>query len=482
MKVLRLVYHPIGGRRKHRDRLSIIAEILKGAKKGSLRTQITYKASLSSAQLRELLPVLLDSDLLEVNEIAKNTIYKTTNKGLKYLQRYTEIGELLKKTRTRLNIKEGEMVVVTYTSAMDKMKVFSAFIREGLENGDLVDYTYPDEEKETVRAKLKENGIDVEKYEKKGALNLNGLSEWYMPDGKFDKERAFRMEFETRAEAKRKGYKHFRALEDLGDFSFLNGQWQTYTDYWDNPIWEIPSGTYTELLDYTPFIMELTAFNVEGIDEAQLAEMLKAFWVGNPAYTVFIDLLEYTNAFSKLLNIPHKKLVGRKILLEFDPASEYEKVIRSLAKEAIANVCPVFVFTSPASIIHASLAKQPAVKFFLLSTSTPTPESKAENEVILPAKNMTLLKDTLNKVLDEYAPTNVFMIFDKLSELINLVGFDKTYKFLLDVTEMLPQTKATAIFLLNKSAHEPQVVSRIRGLFHNLLTSDKDGLKVVKLS
>jgi len=88
----------------------------------------------------------------------------------------------------------------------------------------------------------------------------------------------------------------------------------------------------------------------------------------------------------------------------------------------------------------------------------------------------------LSKVLDEYALTNVFMVFDKLSELINLVGFDKTYKFLLDVTEMLPQTKATAIFLLNKSAHEPQVVSRIRGLFHNLLTSDKDGLKVVKLS
>ena len=477
-----MVYHPSGGRRKHRDRLSIIAEILKGAREGSLRTQITYKASLSSAQLREFLPVLLDSDLLEVNEIAKNTVYKTTNRGLKYLQCYTEIGELLNKARTRINIKEGEQVVVTYTSAVDKMKVFSAFVREGLENGDLVDYGYPDEESETVRAKLKEHGIDVEKYEREGALVLDGLSEWYMPDGKFDGERAFRMEFEARAEAKRKGYKHFRALEDLGDFSFLNGQWQTYVDYWDAPIWEIPSGSYTELLDYTPFVMELTAFNVEGIGEAQLAEMLKAFWVGNPAYTVFIDLLEYTNAFSKLLNIPHKKLIGRKILLEFDPASEYEKVIRSLAKEAIANVYPVFVFTSPTSILHAGLAKQPAVKFFLLSTSTPTPESKAENEVILPAKNMVLLTDALNKVLDEYALTNVFVVFDKLSELINLVGFDKTYKLLLDVTEMLPQTKATAIFLLNKSAHEPQVVSRIRGLFHNLLTSDKDGLKVVKLS
>ncbi|MGD8543765.1 MAG: MEDS domain-containing protein [Candidatus Bathyarchaeota archaeon] len=477
-----MVCNSRGGRRKHRDRLSIIAEILKGAKEGSLRTQITYKAGLSSAQLRDFLPVLLDSNLIEVNEIAKNTIYKTTNKGLRYLQHYTEIGELLKKTRTRLNIKEGELVVVTYTSAVDKMKVFSAFIREGLENGDLVDYAYPDEESETVRATLKEHGIDVEKYERQGALVLNGLSEWYMPDGKFDKERAFKMEFEARAEAKRKGYKHYRALEDVGDFSFLNGQWQIYTDYWDNPIWVIPSGTYTELLNYTPFVIELNAFNVEGIGEAQLAEMFKAFWVGNPAYTVFIDLLEYTNAFSKLLNMSHNKLIGRKILLEFDPTSEYEKIVNRLANEAIANVSPVFIFTTPKSIIHSSLAKQPAVKFFLLSTSTPTPKSKAENEVILPAKNMVSLKNTLNKVLDEYALTNVFLVFDKLSELINLVGFDKTYKFLIDVIEMLPQTKATAIFLLNKGAHEPQVVSRIRGLFHNLLTYDKDEIKVAKLS
>jgi len=76
----------------------------------------------------------------------------------------------------------------------------------------------------------------------------------------------------------------------------------------------------------------------------------------------------------------------------------------------------------------------------------------------------------------------VFLVFDNLSGLIELVGFDKAYKFLLYVIDILPQTKATAIFLLNKSAHEPQVVSRIRGLFHNLLTYEKDGLKIVKTS
>jgi len=381
-----------------------------------------------------------------------------------------------------LNIGEGEQVVVTYTSAVDKMKVFSAFIHEGLENGDLVDYGYPDEESETFRAKLKEHGIDVEKYEREGSLFPGSLTEWYVPDGKFNKERAIRMGLDLRAEAKRKGYKHFRSLEDLGDFSFLDGQWQTYIDYWNDPRWETPSDPNIEILDYSPFVIELTAFNVEGIGETQLDEMLKAFWATHPSYTLFIDLLEHTNAFSKLIGIPHKKLIDRKILLEFDPASDYEKTIDSLTKEATANVEPIFVFTSTTSILHTRLAKQPVVKFFLLSTSVSTPESRSENEVFLPTKNPALILDALSKVLEEYTHRNIFLVFDKLSELIVLMGFDKAYKFLLYVLDMLPPERTTALFILNKSAHEPQVVSRIRGLFQNLLTYDKDGLKIVKIS
>jgi len=286
---------------------------------------------------------------------------------------------------------EGALAVMTYTLAADKMKAFSAFIREGLENGDRVDYTYPDKESETVRAKLKEHGIDVDKYEKDDTLRMESLTEYYMPDGKFDKEKLIKKGLDDRVEAKRKGYKHLREIEDLGDFSFLDGQWQRYIDYWDNPAWETPSGSYTEILSYTSFMIELTAFNVEGIDEAQLDEMLKAFWAGDPAYTAFIDLLEYTNAFSKLMDISHKKLVGRKILLEFDPTFDYVEIIDSLTKEAKANVEPMFVFTSATSNLHTYLAKQPVVNFFLSSTSVSIPKSRSESEVILPAKNTALI-------------------------------------------------------------------------------------------
>ena len=385
---------------------------------------------------------------------------------------------------TILAIGEAEEIVVTYTSAVDKMKVFSAFIREGLENGDLVDYSYPDEESETVRVRLKKHGVNVEKYERESSLHLGSLTEYYLPNGKFDKNSLIRKGLQDRAEARRKGYKHYRALDDLGDFSFLGGRWQKYIDYWDDPAWENPSSLdlEPEILDYAPFVMELTAFDIESINEAQLDEMLRAFWVGHPSYTVFIDLFEYTDAFSQLLEFHHQHLVGPKFLLEFDPVSDYEKVVDRLAKESIANVEPLFIFTSSKSPVHSYLAKHPTIKFFLTSISTSIPKSTSDNKVLLPATNMPLILDALNEVVENHTNMKVCFVFDILSELLTTTGPQKAFVFLRQTLDMLSSEKITSVFLLNTSAHEPQVVSGIRGLFHNLLVYDKNGLEVVKTS
>jgi archaellum biogenesis ATPase FlaH len=178
----------------------------------------------------------------------------------------------------------------------------------------------------------------------------------------------------------------------------------------------------------------------------------------------------------------HQKLLGRKLLLEFDPTSSYEMIVVDFAREAMANLEPTFVFTSSTSAIYASLAEQHSIKFFLMLVSVSTPESISENEIVLPANNTALVLDSINKILETYTEENVFLVFDNLSRLIELVGFDKAYKFLLYMTDMLSSKKTTALFLLNKSAHEPQVVSRIRGIFHNLLTCEKDQIKIVKSS
>jgi len=81
---------------KRRDKLFIIAEILEIAKEGTLKTQIMYRANLSFTQLNDYLKFMLKIDLLDkVLQNDKET-YKTTAKGLDFLQRYHEITELLK--------------------------------------------------------------------------------------------------------------------------------------------------------------------------------------------------------------------------------------------------------------------------------------------------------------------------------------------------------------------------------------------------
>jgi hypothetical protein len=303
------------------------------------------------------------------------------------------------------------------------------------------------------------------------------------------------------AEAKRKGYKHIRELEDVGDFSFVNGQWQKWiTECWLDPRWDDPNVSEwveskgTGRGTYDPFIMEITAINVEHMKETEIAEILKAFGEGIFVPARFVDLLKDATLFSKSIGLDHEGLTGRKILLEFNPTSNYEKVVDSLAKESIANVEPLFVFTSSTSPLHRHLAKQLSVKFFLTSISTSTPKSTSENTMLLPAKSPSLILDTLNKVLETHvganicvggacrADANVCFVFDILSELLSTVGREKTFTFLRHALDMLSSEKTTSLFLLNTGAHKTEEVSSLRNLFSNQLAYSKNGLEIVKTS
>jgi len=86
--------------RKRRDRLGIMAEVLEIAKNGCLKTQIMYRANLSFAQLNEYLSFLLEVVLLkETNEDGKH-VYRTTRKGVSFLQNYYKTRDLLRRKST----------------------------------------------------------------------------------------------------------------------------------------------------------------------------------------------------------------------------------------------------------------------------------------------------------------------------------------------------------------------------------------------
>ncbi len=73
---------------KYRSRTDITAQILEAANGGVTKTKIMYKAFLSYAQLKEY---LIENGLLEY--IEGEQVYKTTDKGNRFLKIYNQIGE-----------------------------------------------------------------------------------------------------------------------------------------------------------------------------------------------------------------------------------------------------------------------------------------------------------------------------------------------------------------------------------------------------
>ena len=81
---------------KNRNRLGIVAIILTIAKNGALKTHLMYRANLSYTMLRDYLKFLKDNELLAESHYSeeKVTIYRTTDKGNRFLESYVALKEL----------------------------------------------------------------------------------------------------------------------------------------------------------------------------------------------------------------------------------------------------------------------------------------------------------------------------------------------------------------------------------------------------
>jgi predicted transcriptional regulator len=80
---------------RYRSRIDIISQILDAANGGNAtRSKITYKAFINYNQLKENLTALTEKDLLRYNEDTQT--FKTTEKGLRFLDTYNRIGDMIK--------------------------------------------------------------------------------------------------------------------------------------------------------------------------------------------------------------------------------------------------------------------------------------------------------------------------------------------------------------------------------------------------
>jgi predicted transcriptional regulator len=73
--------------------------ILEVAVDGAIKSQIMYRANLSFRNLHEYLSLLLDLEMLTTTDKGGKEVFVTTPKGVRYIQSYREIEELLKRVR-----------------------------------------------------------------------------------------------------------------------------------------------------------------------------------------------------------------------------------------------------------------------------------------------------------------------------------------------------------------------------------------------
>jgi len=84
---------------KRRDRHDIMAEILKTALEGRIKTHIMYKAKLSYSQINAYLKLLVEKGFLENMRVKRKkqiiAVYKTTPKGILFIENIETVDHLL---------------------------------------------------------------------------------------------------------------------------------------------------------------------------------------------------------------------------------------------------------------------------------------------------------------------------------------------------------------------------------------------------
>jgi hypothetical protein len=216
------------------------------------------------------------------------------------------------------------------------------------------------------------------------------------------------------------------------------------------------------------------------IDGAQ-AGILDLLTTRNPTARV-VDWARQRDMFSDRLALKHEDILGRRLLLEYEPTSNYEEIVQMFVKEFQANVESVSIFTNAGSPVHREFMDQRNVRLFSFSTKTSTPSRINNEQILLPERDTSLLLDAVDKLLQAHAGRRIGIVFEVFTYIILSLGFEKAYGVISSVVEMAEAELATILVMVNSDALETRALSGLRGLFQSQLTMDSSGLRQVRLA
>jgi hypothetical protein len=160
--------------------------------------------------------------------------------------------------------------------------------------------------------------------------------------------------------------------------------------------------------------------------------------------------------FSKQLGLEHGKLRGKKVLLEFDPSTPYERAVRDFVLECISDDGKVVVLSKMGNPVYNALEGERDVE-------------------ILPITSMV-------SQIAENEDQPLALVYDNMTDLVVSAGAPAAYGQLQNILGLLSPERVTALFLLNPSAHDQKEAYSLRGLFSNQIAYAKQGATVVKIA
>ncbi len=83
------------------------------------------------------------------------------------------------------HMKATDHVIMFYSKPEDKRLLLFAYLGTGLQKGEAAAYIASQESPKYIREAMKTHGIDVDRFEKSGALHVIPYEDWYIIEGKF---------------------------------------------------------------------------------------------------------------------------------------------------------------------------------------------------------------------------------------------------------------------------------------------------------
>ncbi len=338
-----------------------------------------------------------------------------------------------------------DQMILIYGSGNDKFTPIAKYIVEGVNQRERVIYFHGGDVT-LVTDGLSREGVDATRMMLKGSLRLAPLGSAYPRKGVLD-ETPLEAIQELAQEAKTLGNEGLRVILDYDDF--IVRPVQKFVQHLADPRWTSPDHSLHVLMAF-----DSTAFRGEEASLAQLEHQIRT-----------LDLAETRDTFSQAVGLAHEDIVGRKLLLEYDPQGDYQRVFKSLLAENASNFERTVVFTRKESPLYSLARRQPGTKIFVLTSRVSYPKMESENLFSLPSYDSSLLLDALNKTIEAYTASPFTIIFDNISHFVFTIGPERTYSLVRQALELMISDRITAIFSMNAQAHDAKIISTFENMF-----------------